>query len=524
MTDDVLIRNAKIVDGLGRPAFSGNVLISGGKIAAIEREGSVLFSNDAGKVIDVQGAVLAPGFVDPHSHSDATFFLSPRPENKIRQGVTSDINGNCGMSAFPVQNDNLQYLDAYASESERVLGYFASFSEYRSRLQSFGLLGNQGFLVGHKALRTAVLGMEDRAPTRKELAQMKTLLAETLSQGCLGFSSGLLYPPMCFADTDELIALNQVVAEHGKIFACHMRNYSSELFTSVREMIRIARATGVKTHISHMMLAGRGNWGRAQEFLQVIEEARGEGLDIAFDAYPYCAANPGLGALFPGWMHAGGLDATLKRLSDPTHRERARLEMGKPVPGWENIAWEAGWENIILYSEVLDEINGLSILAVAQERGTDPISLVFDLFQSDPSCRMIVHWVREVDMHSIMGHEAHMFSSDSLDLGPTAHPRTYGSFPKVLGEFVRERQLLSLEDAIRKMTSQPADRFGLERRGRIQEGYWADLVVFDPQTVGSKSTYEAPNMYPVGISHVLVNGLVLYDAERLNPVKPGVVL
>jgi N-acyl-D-amino-acid deacylase len=508
---DLLLHGGTVFDGTGNPRYWADVAVRDGRIVLPRGQ-----TSGAREVIDASGLYVVPGFIDPHSHSDFVLFLDPRPDMKLRQGVTTEIVGNCGSSSAPLAGNNLRFLEPHVEESLATLGKYESFGEYLDRVESYGLINNLAFLVGHKALRTAILGMEDRPASRQELDEMKALLAASLDEGAVGLSSGLLYPPMCFAGTDELVELNKVVAERGKVFACHMRNYSSEMVQSVREMIEIAKGSGVATQISHFMLAGRGNWGRAPEVLDMIDEARLDGVDIALDQYPYTAANPYVRSLLPPWMHEGGLDATLERLKDPGLRDRAAREMVEGMPGWESISKESGWENLVVLSDQLDEVSGRTLQEISESARQEPATAAFDILLEDPHAGLIAHWVSEKDLREVMRHRCQMVSSDSSEPGPLAHPRTYGTFPRVLGEYVRGESVLTWEEAIRKMTWFAARRFGLEDRGLILDGWRADLVVLNPDTVAARATFEEPDRYPVGIDYVLVNGKIAVDGGQYN--------
>ncbi len=508
---DLLLQGGTVIDGSGNPGYRASVGVEDGRIVLL-RAGPAA----AKRVIDADDLVLVPGFIDPHSHSDFVFFLEPRPDMKLRQGVTTEIVGNCGSSCAPLAGDNLQFLDPHVEEGLTTLGDYQSFGEYLEKVQQHGLINNQAVLVGHKAVRTAVLGMEDRAASPRELEEMKSLLAEALDEGAVGLSSGLLYAPMCFATTDETTELCKVVAERGKVFACHMRNYSSEMVQSVREMIEIARASGVSAQIAHFMLAGKDNWGKASEVLAMIDGARHDGVDIAFDQYPYPAANPYVRSLLPSWMHGGGTEATLERLRDAKLRDKAAREMEEGVSGWESISREAGWENLVVLSEVLDSISGRTLKDIAELWAEQPAAAAFDILLDDPHARLIAHWVNEEDLRELMRHHCQMVSSDSSEPGPLAHPRTYGTFPRILGEYVRTQGVLTWEEAIRKMTWFAASRYGLEDRGLILDGWQADLVVFNPDTIEAKATFEEPHRYPIGIEYVMVNGEMVVEGGEHN--------
>lgn len=516
---DLVLLGGTVIDGTGKPPYRAHVGVQDGTIVLLRGD-----AVDGRRVVDASGFFVTPGFIDPHSHSDFVCFLEPRPDMKLRQGVTTEIVGNCGSSSAPLAGDNLQFLEPHVGEGLGVLGEYRTLGEYLARLEGHGLINNQAVLVGHKAIRTAVLGMQDRSPSAAELEEMKSLLAAALDEGAVGLSSGLLYPPMCFAETDELVELCRIVAQRGKVFTCHMRNYSSEMVQSVREMIEIAKGSGVSAQISHFMLAGKGNWGKAPEVLDMIDGARRDGLDITFDQYPYPAANPYVRSLLPPWMHEGGGDATLRRLKDPQLRDRAALEMEEGIPGWESISREAGWENLVVLSEVLDSISGRTLADIAELWTGQPAAAAFDILLDDPHARLIAHWVNEDDLRELMRHECQMVSSDSSEPGPLAHPRTYGTFPRILGEYVRTQGVLTWEEAIRKMTCFAARRFGLEKRGQIMDGWQADLVVLNPDTVDGMATFEEPDTYPVGIEYVIVNGEIVVEGGSHNGGVCGRIL
>jgi N-acyl-D-amino-acid deacylase len=516
---DLLLRGGLVIDGSGNPGYRADVGIKGDKILL-----SGAGADSAQRVIEADGLLVMPGFIDAHSHSDFVFFREPRPDMKLRQGVTTEIVGNCGSSSAPVLGKSLPYLDEHTPEAVATLGEYSSYGEYLERVQKRGLINNQALLVGHKLIRTAVLGMEARPASPAELERMKEILAASLDEGAIGLSSGLLYPPMCFAAAEEVIELCRVVAEKGKIFTCHMRNYSSEIVESLNEMIELAKHSGAPVHISHFMLAGKSNWGKAAEILAMIDQARADGADLTLDQYPYTAANPYLRSMLPTWMHEGGVEAMLGRLRDSALREQAAKEMEEGVPGWESIAKDAGWENLVVLSPKLSEISGQSLREIAADQRKAATDTVFDLLLQDPVANLIAHWVKEEDVVTILKHHCQMVSTDSSEPGPLAHPRTYGSFPKIFGEYVRTHRVLSWEEAVRKTSNFAARRFGLDRRGMILDGWHADLVVLNPDTVAATSTYDQPDQYPVGIECVIVNGKVVVESGEHNGFLQGRVL
>lgn len=521
---DLFIRGGTIVDGANTLIFNGNIGIQNGKMALVQPGTEPSHIENASQVIEATGLIVTPGFIDAHTHSDMVFFHEPRPDMKLRQGVTTEISGNCGSTAAPANEKNLHLLDPFAIETVETIGTYNNFAGYLEKVQKHGLINNQAVLVGHKAIRTMVMGMQARKANPDELSAMKDLLAESLDQGGLGLSSGLFYPPMCFADTNELIELCRVTAGRGKIFACHIRNYSSEVFQAVGEMLEVAEKSGVAVQISHIMVAGRSNWGKSDQLLATIDHARQKGLDVSFDQYPYRAAVPGLLALLPPWMHEGGVDCTIERFNDSKLREKARKDIINGLPGWENVSHQAGWENLVVLSNKIGDMSNSSIQAIADHQQLDPPSVVFSILLKDPYCNLIAHWVDEEDVISFMQPNCQMWGSDSAEPGPLAHPRTYGAYPKILREYVFEKHVLSLERAIHKMTLLPAKRFGLKNRGMIKKGWAADLTIFDPQTIAARSTFEHPDQYPEGIKYVIVNGKLAVKGGKTNLANYGIVL
>ncbi len=518
---DLLIRDGTIVDGSGNPRYKANVGIKDGKIVSILRT-----PVSAVREINAQGQFVVPGFVDIHTHSDMVLYRSPRVDMKIRQGATTEVDGNCGYSPAPLTKDSLPLLGAmpWAAESVRALGHFEAFGEYLDRLASFGVCNNHAILVGHVPLRTAAMGWEPRAAISGEIDIMKAMLADALDDGGAGLSVGLLYPPMTCANVDELAELCQVVASRGKIFSCHMRDYGVGLIDSTREMIQIAERSGVAVHISHLIVTGRASWGTSEQMLAMVDEARARGLDITLDQHPYNFSASFLFSLLPPWMHQGGLEETVSRLRDPEQRARARMDIERGMPGWQDVVRDAGWEALLVISEHLPQLSGKSFAEIAEARGVHPTSVLFDTMLEDRESWYFARWLSEDDIEAIMRHPLQMVASDSMTDGPKTHPRSYGAFPKVLGEYVREKGVLSWEEAIRKMTFFPASRFNLDLRGLIAQGFSADIVIFDPQTVGDRATAQHPNQYPTGIGHVIVNGHLAVEQGEYDGSVSGEVL
>jgi N-acyl-D-amino-acid deacylase len=506
----VVLRGGTVVDGTGSAARTADVAIADGRIAAVRRD--LAWSGDH-ETLDVTGMVVCPGFIDIHSHSDEAMFVNSALESTLHQGVTTVVCGNCGGASAPV-------LGLAASELDRDLARFGierswtSFGEYAAAVERCGASINVCSFVGHGTLRMCVMGAEMRAPTGGELAAMKALLASALAEGAMGMSTGLIYPPSAYGTTDEISALASVVAAHGGLYASHIRNEGAGLLEAVAEGIEIGRRSGARVQLSHHKASGKKNWGRVKDSTALIERSRAEGVDVTADQYPYTASSTGLAVTIPDWAHEGGPLAMIERLRDAAVRRRIREEDVETGRNWPAI--------VIARAQRHPEWSGKSVADLAAATGTDPLEWTCDaLVEHDGDIAIIHHSMHEDDVRYVMAKEWVAIGSDSranAPYGPLSfgkpHPRSYGTFPRVLGRYAREERVIGLEDAVRKMTSLPASRLGLRDRGTIQEGARADLVVFDPRTVADRATYDDPHRYPEGIPHVFVNGVfALRDGE-----------
>ena len=499
---DIIIRGGRVVDGNGMPAFSADVGIKDGKITAVDD-----LTDISAKIIDATGLLIAPGFIDMHSHSDIALLANPRAESKIRQGVTTEVIGNCGASAAPLTPRMLaDFKTAEDLDALQVELDWLSMGEYLQKLEKQGIALNVIPLIGHGTIREAVMGYENRRPNPQEMETMKRLLAQAMQEGAYGMSTGLIYAPSYYADTEELIELSQVVAQYGGLYCSHIRGEGDRLLDAVSEAITIGKKAGVAVQLSHHKAVGRANWGKVKHSLALIDQARAANLDVTADQYPYIAASNSLSASLPPWMHEGSKNELLKRLTDP--QVRARLRQGMAVR-------EGYWEDTkISYCPGHAEYEGLSLQEIAELRGADPYETTFDLlYEEEAGVQVVRFGMSEEDVRTVMRHPMVMVGSDASALAPYGvlfrgkpHPRNYGTFPRVLGKYAREEQVLSIEEAVRKMTSLPAQKLGLQDRGKIQAGMWADITIFNPQTVQDKATYLDPHQYPCGIEYVLVNG------------------
>lgn len=526
---DFVIRNGLVVDGTGNPWFKADVTIDDGRIVGVKRTPE----SRAEKVIDATGLAVSPGFIDMHSHSDLSLLINPRAESKIRQGITTEVIGNCGFSLAPITSERKDLVKReYGPLADEISWNWSTFKEYCDRLSHQGTSVNVVPLVGHGVLRKNVMGYENREPAADELAEMKALLIESMEDGASGVSTGLIYPPASYAGPDELIELAKVASEYGGIYTSHIRNESDRLLESVEEAIKIGKSARISVEISHLKSAGKSNWGKVKAALRVIDAAREEGVEISYDFYPYAAGSTGLYACLPPWVHENGKDEMLARLKDNSVRKRIK-EYIKRKDGWENLVRNAGWEGIVITRcEKNNQYEGLSISEVAVKRRMNPFDVMFDLLlEEDGVVGIVLHMMSEEDVRVVLKHPLSKVGTDavaSAPYGPLArgkpHPRSYGTFPRILGKYVREENVLTLQDAVRKMTSMPAQKLRLFDRGLIREGFWADLVIFDPREVTDKATYKDPHQYCRGIEYVIVNGETVIEKAEHTGNLPGEVL
>ena len=525
---DLLIKNASVLDGSGKPAVNVDVAVSGDKVVLI-REG---IDAEAERIIDAKGLYLSPGFIDPHTHSDIPLIIDPRAESKIRQGVTTEVMGNCGMSAAPLVGPA---LDEAVLQAEQM-GYeltWADMASYINRLESQGIAVNVVVLTGHNTLRGCVLGYDDVQPDEDQQRQMEDLLQKTLDQGAAGLSSGLYYPPGYYAKSEEMVALAKVVAKNQGCYTTHIRSESDGLFESIEEAIEVGRQSGVKTQISHLKLEGHHNFAGVDRLLQILDSAKAEGIKLGVDQYPYTASSTWLPAILPNWLQAGGNKAVSQRLRDPKIRAELKKDYRENRVDWENRGGMKTWDDILITEAYgRPDANGKTVAEIAKSEGKDPLDTAFDLIidcEGGPSA--VFFDQLEENVRTILAHPGIMVSSDGASLAPdgplgygTPHPRNYGTFPRVLGKYVREEKVLSLETAIKKMTSLPADFFGLEGRGRVNEGSFADLVLFDAETIIDQATFTDPHQFPLGIPYVIVNGEIVIDNYQHSGKLNGKVL
>ena len=519
---DIIIKNATIIDGSGKEGFAADIGVLDDRISKISK-----IEESGRQVIDAKGLVVSPGFVDCHSHSDYYLIINPLAESKVRQGVTTEIGGNCGYSAAPVSGEALEerknaYQKAYNLEHDwqDVKGYFNRLERQRTSV-------NFALLIGHNTIRASVIGGSSREATEKEMSQMKEMIQQAMKEGAIGISTGLAYGPACFAKKDELIELCKEVRKYNGIFTVHMRSEGKGLLEAIEESIFIAKEAEIPLQISHLKTYGEENWNKLDFAFELIEKARADGLDVTCDRYPYIAANTGLHNVFPNWVLDGGIKKELERLKDKAVREKIRKELQQ--------AKKDIWDKIMI-SEVITEKNkiyeGKRVSEAASIAKKEPIEFVFDiLVEEEIAVDAIFFKMSEENLQRILKKPYVMFGSDSgarADYGALgrgrSHPRTFGTFPRILGKYVREEKRLDLPTAIKKMTSAPCKKFNIKNRGLIKEGYFADIVIFNPDTIIDTATYEAPHKYPMGIEYVIVNGKLTVDKAKHLGTKAGMVI
>ena len=527
---DLLIKNGRVIDGTGRPGFVADVAIKNDRIARIGK----LPKARARRVIDARGLVVAPGFIDMLGQSEFNLLIDPRAMSKVMQGVTTEITGE-GSSVAPM-NERLIAEDADYYRRYNINVDWRTLGEYFKRLERQGIGLNLGTFVGATQVRAYVVGFDDRPPTTDELIKMRRLVAEAMEDGALGVSTSLQYVPARFAKTNEIVELAMVAHRYGGIYATHQRSEANALDSSLAEVFEIGRRAHIPVEIWHLKTAYKKNWGRMPEVLKRIEAARASGLKINANVYPYTAASTSLTACLPPWALEGGTERMIERLRDRNTRERLKREIMKDSKEWENIYLGSGGGAGVLISSVvhpeLEGLQGKRISEIAAEQKKDELDALFDLLLADHGGTSAIYFMMsEDDVRAALRSPFVAICTDSgarATDGPLStdkgHPRGWGSYPRILSRYVRDEHLLTLEEAIRKMTSMPASRVGLKDRGILREGAYADITIFDPQTVRDRSTFENPNQYPEGIPYVIINGQLSVDNSERTKALAGRVL
>jgi N-acyl-D-amino-acid deacylase len=527
---DLLIKNGLVIDGSGRPGYIADVAIVGDRIVRIGN----LKNISAAREISAGGMVVAPGFIDMLGQSETYLLIDPRAMSKVMMGVTTEVTGE-GESIAPVNERLIKEQEDFNRRYKLTVDW-RTLGEYFSRLEKQGSGVNLATFVGATQVREYVVGFDNRPPTPAELEQMKQLVAAAMKDGALGLSTSLQYVPARFAKTDEIVELAKVARQYGGIYATHQRSEANALDESLAEVFQIARQAQIPVEIWHLKTAYKKNWGRMPEVLAKIRRARSGGLDITADIYPYIAGSTSLSACLPPWALEGGTEKMLARLRDSSIRERLKKEITTDSKEWENIYLGSGGASGVSIGSVvnrdLEAMQGKRVSQIAEEQGKDPLDTLFDLILADHGQTGAIYFMMsEEDMRAAMRAPFVSFCTDSgarANDGPLAgsksHPRGWGSYPRILGRYVRDERLLTLAQAIRKMTGLPAARVGLRDRGLLRSGFYADLTIFDPQRVLDRATFEMPNQHPQGIKYVVVNGQISVDDGQRTPVLAGRVL
>ena len=527
---DLIIRNGRIVDGSGRAGFLADVAIKGDRIVRIGN----LPGAQAKRNIDAHGQVVAPGFIDMLGQSETFLLIDPRAMSKVMMGVTTEITGE-GESIAPLNDRILKEQEDFNRRYNLTVDW-RTLGEYFSRLEKQGAGVNLGTFVGATQVREYVIGYDDRPPTSAELEQMKKLAADAMKDGALGVSTSLQYVPARFAKTDEIVELAKVARQYGGIYITHQRSEANAIDDSMKEVFEIARRANIHAEIWHFKTAYKKNWGRMPEMLRRIATARRQGLKITADVYPYVAGSTSLSACLPPWALEGGTDRMIARLKDPQTRERLKTEITADSKKWENIYLGSGGPSGILIASVvnrdLDRWQGKRLSEIAAAQKKESLDALLDFIIADHGqTGAIFFMMNENDMRAALKSPFVSICTDNgarATDGPLAgsksHPRGWGTYPRILGRYVRDEHLMPLEFAIHKMTGLPASNIGLKNRGLLREGYFADITIFDPKTVIDRATFEEPNQYPVGITYVIVNGQIEVDNGQRTPALAGRVL
>ena len=524
---DLILRGGNIYDGSGGEPFVGDVAIDGDKIVALGDIGAA----SADLEVDVSGLAVAPGFVNMMSWANESLIHDGRSQSDIRQGVTLEIMGE-GSSMGPL-NDSMKAEMIGQQGDIQFDVEWTSLAEYLDFLEQRGISPNVASFIGAATPREYVIGHEDRPPTSEELDQMRSLVRKAMEDGALGVASSLMYPPGLFADTSELIELSKIAAEYDGMYISHMRDEGAHMIKAVNELITIAREADIRAEIYHLKSSGQANWPSFDKAVELVEEARAEGLEITADVYTYPAGSTGLNVTIPPWVQEGGFDASLERMSDPAIREQIIREMNMPSDDWENMYMMPGTPDGILLvsfkSDALKPLTGKTVAEVAAMRGTSPENTIMDLIIEDGSRIGTVYFTQSEDIvRKAVALPWVSFNSDEASLAPEGvflesnpHPRAYGSFARVLGKYVRDEQVMTLQEAIRKLAALPAHNMRIDRRGELKQGFYADVVVFDPDKIQDHATFVEPHQYATGMIHVFVNGQqVLKDGEHTG-ATPG---
>src|SRR5215510_7963465 len=526
---DVIIRGGMVYDGTGRAPVKADGGIRGDRIAAVGN----LSHATAGSVVDAKGLAVAPGFINMLAHSESSLIVDPRSLSEIKQGVTTQIFGESSMGPL---NDQMKRRLRDQQGDVKFDIEWTTLAEYLQYLERRGISQNVASFIGAATIREYVIGLEDKPPTPVQLDQMRELVRREMEHGALGITTALIYPPAFFAKTDELIELCKIAAKYKGKYSAHMRSEGNQLIEAIQETIRISREAGLPAEIYHLKASGQSNWPKMEQAIAMIEDARRKGVKLTADMYTYPAGGTGLDAAMPPWVFDGGQEAAYKRLQDPATRNKIATEIRTPTNSWENLYLLSGSPDKILLlgfkSETLKPLSGKTLAEVAKMRGKDSVETIMDLVLEDRSRIGTIYFLMsEENIKQQIRQPWVSFGSDGSSVAPegvfrksSAHPRSYGNFARLLGKYVRKEKIITVSEAVRRLSSLPAVNLGLDHRGLLKRGMFADVVVFDPETIADRATFEQPHQYSLGVKHVFVNGTqVLKDGEHTG-ARPGKAL
>lgn len=524
----ILIKDGFIVDGSGNEGCKGDVLISNERIEKISKE---INEENIDKIINAEGLVVTPGFIDTHSHSDLKILENPYNQIKIRQGITTEVLGQDGISMAPLPKQyispwrkNLAGLDG---ESDNIDWEYETTGNYLKAMENNGVGLNESYLVPHGNVRMEVLGLDNIQPDEEQIKKMCEVTRREMEAGAYGLSTGLIYMPCAYSQTKELIEMCKVVAEFDGVFVVHQRSEADTIISSMREIIEIGEKSGVRVHFSHFKVCGKDNWKYIDGVIELLDEAKNKGIRVTFDQYPYAAGSTMLGVILPPWAHDGGTDNLLKRLSSKEMREKMVYDMEHGIEGWDNFVDFAGLDGIYVTSvknKKNEDAIGKNLVELGELRGKDAYNATFDLLlEEENAVGMVDYYGLEEHIVKFMKLDEQNVCTDGL-LSGKPHPRAYGAFPRILGRFVRELGVLKLEEAIMKMTSKAASAIRVKDRGILKEGYFADIVIFNKDIIKDLGTFENPTQYPEGIEYVIINGKTVIENGEYKEVKAGMVL
>ena len=523
---DLIIKGATVLDGTGGPEWKTDLGISGDTITAL----GDIDPGQGRQVIQATGLHVCPGFIDIHSHSDGMILVYPEAESRVLQGVTTEITGNCGGSASPLAGLDVDKRRERMREEDDIPADWTDVASYFARLEQTGISLNHAMLLGQGTLRSNTVGVVDRGLTAEELKAVIRAVEEGMDQGAMGISTGLEYVPGSYTPTEEIVALARAVARRGGLYASHIRDEGAALLESINEAVEIGRRAGVRVEISHLKAAGMPNWDKQAAALRLIEAAQASGVEIMADAYPYPVYSTGLTIYLPSWAREGATEAVIERIGNPEQRSRIRKEVNKQILN------DPGAFNLIVITRVKTEKNksliGKNLAEIAELWKIEPEDALLRLIvEEQTSVEMVGYGMRPENVEMVLSHPLVMIGSDGYSMAPRGkmaearpHPRSYGTYPRVLSHYARQRRIFDLPTAVKKTTSMPADQIGITDRGRIARGMKADLVVFDADTVKDRATFENPHQYPAGIEYVLVNGSLVVEKGRHTGARPGKVL